>query len=68
LAVGVSGKGAGLQSYIVRGILIGGSIGVFAGLFGLFDIARGAALGMIAGFFAGLTLEKKRERERRKKP
>jgi membrane associated rhomboid family serine protease len=57
-----------LDSHIVRGILIGGSIGVLAGVFGVFDMARGAALGMIAGFFAGWTLEKKRERERRKKP
>ncbi len=49
-----------MGNYLVRGILIGGSLGVFAGLFGLVDMGRGAALGMIGGFFAGLTLEKKR--------
>ncbi len=48
------------MNYIARGILIGGSLGVFAALFGLFDIGRGAALGMVAGFFAGWTLERKR--------
>jgi len=57
-----------MDSHIVRGILIGGSIGVLAGVFGVVDMARGAALGMIAGFFAGLTLEKKRDKQRRNKP
>ncbi len=49
-----------MANYIVRGILIGGSLGVFAGLFGFFTLARGAALGMVAGFFAGLTMENRR--------
>ncbi|MGE4299191.1 MAG: hypothetical protein AB7E47_14330 [Desulfovibrionaceae bacterium] len=50
-------------NYLVRGILLGASLGVFAGLFGL-DMGRSVAWGMVGGFFAGLTLEKKRERNR----
>ncbi len=49
-----------MANYLVRGILIGGSLGVFAGLFGIVNMARGAALGMLAGFFAGLTMERRR--------
>ncbi len=52
-----------MVNYIVRGILIGGSFGVFGALFGLTTMGRGAALGMIAGFFAGWTLERKRARK-----
>ncbi|THB66232.1 MAG: hypothetical protein D6E12_10970 [Desulfovibrio sp.] len=50
------------MDYLVRGILIGGSLGVFIGLSGILDIniARGAGLGMIAGFLGGLTLARKR--------
>ena len=40
-----------MANYIVRGILIGGSLGVFAGILGIVDMGRGAALGMIGGFF-----------------
>ncbi len=57
-----------MVSYIVRGILIGGSLGVFAGLAGLFPISRGLALGMVAGFFAGITLEKRREKRLKSSP
>jgi uncharacterized membrane protein len=42
---------------ITRGILIGGAMGAFSALFGISDnmfIAVG--VGMVAGFFAGLTL------------
>ncbi len=56
-----------MANYIVRGILIGGSLGVFAGILGIVDMGRGAALGMIGGFFAGLTLEKKRSASAGKK-
>lgn len=46
-----------MNPFIVRGILIGGSLGVFAALFGVVDnMARAFGLGMIGGFFAGLTL------------
>jgi hypothetical protein len=50
-----------MANYIVRGILIGGSLGVFGALFGLVDMGRGIALGMVGGFVAGLTLAKKRQ-------
>jgi membrane associated rhomboid family serine protease len=50
------------KNYLVRGILIGGSLGVLAGVFGLVNIGRGAALGMIGGFFAGITLAKRQEK------
>ncbi|WP_460030726.1 hypothetical protein [Megalodesulfovibrio paquesii] len=48
----------------MRGILIGGSLGVFAALLGFVDMGRGAAWGMLGGFFAGLTLARRaRKRE-----
>jgi len=50
------------KNYLIRGILIGGSLGVFAGLLGWMDMARGAALGMVGGFLAGLTLARRRSR------
>ena len=50
------------MDYIVRGILIGGSLGVLVGITGVVavDIFRSAGLGMIAGFLAGLTLARTR--------
>lgn len=58
-----------LSDYLVRGILIGGSLGVLAGVFNFMDMARGAGLGMIMGFIAGLTLARREEirREQDKK-
>ena len=54
-----------MSPFIVRGVLIGGSLGVFAALFGLVDsMPRAFILGMIAGALAGLTLA----RLRRSKP
>lgn len=54
-----------MSPFIVRGVLIGGSLGVFAALFGLVDsMPRAFILGMIAGALAGLTLA----RLRRNKP
>ncbi len=51
-----------MSPYIVRGILIGGSLGVFAALFGVADnLPRMLGLGMIGGFFAGLTLARLRQ-------
>lgn len=48
--------------YIVRGILIGGSMGVLVSITGIFeiDIFRGGGLGMVAGFLGGLTLARTR--------
>lgn len=51
--------------YIVRGILIGGSLGVFAALLGILPgLFWGCGLGMIAGFFAGLTLAARRQKNK----
>ena len=55
-----------LSDYLVRGILIGGALGVFAGLAKLVPMSRGLALGMVAGFFAGFTMAKKRENDTKK--
>lgn len=53
-------------NHIVRGIMIGGSLGVFASLLGMVDMGRGAAWGMLGGFFAGLTLARRAERRAEK--
>ena len=51
-----------MGNFVVRGILIGGSIGVFAALLGISDsMFRCVGLGMIAGFLAGLTLSRRRK-------
>lgn len=53
------------SDYIVRGILIGGSLGVFAALLGILpSIFWGCGLGMIAGFFAGLTMAGRRRKSK----
>ncbi len=45
------------KHFLVRGILIGGSIGVFAVLFGFVDsLPRAFGLGLIGGALAGLTV------------
>jgi predicted benzoate:H+ symporter BenE len=47
-------------NFLVRGILIGGALGAFANFAGLLDnLPRAIALGMVAGFFAGITLARK---------
>ncbi|AAS94519.1 hypothetical protein [Nitratidesulfovibrio vulgaris] len=52
-----------MDSYIVRGILIGGSVGVIAALLGFSDsIPRAFGVGMVGGFFAGITLESRRRK------
>lgn len=49
--------GRTMSPFIVRGVLIGGSLGVFAALFGLVgSMPRAFLLGMLAGALAGLTL------------
>lgn len=51
-----------MSPYIVRGLLIGGSLGVFAALFGIVDnMPRGFGLGMIGGFLAGITMARLRK-------
>lgn len=49
---------------IVRGILIGGSIGVFAGLAGVTDMGRGLMLGGLVGILAVLTMQGRREKKK----
>lgn len=42
---------------IARGILVGGSLGVIAALLDILPgLFRGLGIGMIAGFFAGVTM------------
>ncbi|UZP69215.1 hypothetical protein N1030_12610 [Desulfovibrio mangrovi] len=49
-----------MPNFLVRGILIGGAMGAFANLAGLMDnLPRAVALGMVAGFFAGITLARR---------
>lgn len=53
-----------LTDSVVRGIIVGGSIGAIAGWF-FMDIGRAIGLGLIMGFLAGLTharLTSKRKR------
>lgn len=56
-----------MQDAIVRGILIGGSLGVAGTWFMDMDPMRAVGLGLIAGFLAGLTrylLRRKRNGDR----
>ncbi len=53
-----------MDSFIVRGILIGGSLGSFAALAGLITpMPRAFGLGMIAGALAGYTLQRLRSKK-----
>lgn len=52
------------KNYIVRGIVIGASAGILLSFTGYVDMARGAALGMIGGFVAGITLAKRRQKKK----
>lgn len=54
----MSDKPKTLLDYTVRGILMGGSVGVFAGLL-FIDMSRGLFLGMLCGALAGITLHNK---------
>lgn len=51
------------MNHIVRGILIGGSLGVFGWLILDTDPGRSIALGMIGGFLAGLTMARRAEKK-----
>lgn len=58
-----------MKSFIIRGILIGGSLGVLAALAGFSDsLPRAFGAGMIAGALAGLTValrQRKKNEEKR---
>lgn len=46
-----------MKNFLIRGILIGGSLGVFGALAGFSDsMPRAFGVGMIAGALAGLTI------------
>lgn len=46
-----------MKNFIIRGILIGGSMGVFYALAGFSDsMPRSFGVGMLAGALAGLTI------------
>ena len=51
-----------IDNYIVRGIIIGGSLGVFAALMGFTEMGRSFGVGMFAGALAGLTMQRRRNR------
>lgn len=49
--------------YITRGILIGGSVGIFAALLGILpSLFWACGMGMIAGFLAGVTMAARRKK------
>ncbi len=57
-----------MKMAIIRGMVLGGSLGIFAALFGISDvIARTALTGTIAGGFAGYTIAKFQARKNAKK-
>jgi H+/Cl- antiporter ClcA len=47
-----------MQEIIVRALIIGASVGLLLGLLDIVPPGRAIALGMIAGFLAGLTRAK----------
>lgn len=52
-----------MKNFIIRGILIGASLGVFGALAGFSDsMPRAFGVGMIAGALAGLTLGLRRRK------
>ncbi|HIW78027.1 MAG TPA: hypothetical protein H9874_02635 [Candidatus Bilophila faecipullorum] len=57
-----------MRYFIIRGILIGGSLGVFYALAGFSDsLPRAFGVGMIGGALAGLTLAI-RQRKKKDRP
>jgi len=55
-----------MSSFIVRGFLIGSSIGVFAVLLGIMNTAEGIVFGSTAGLLAGLTAARLHEKRKKK--
>ncbi len=56
-----------MKMAIIRGLILGGSIGIFAYLFGFSDVmSRTALTGSIAGALAGYSTFKLQERKRNK--
>ena len=55
-----------MSGFILRGFLIGSSIGVFAVLLGFVNTAEGIVFGSTAGLLAGLTSARLHEKRREK--
>lgn len=52
------------SNHLVRGILIGGSLGIFASLVGIVHMREGFVLGGLAGLFAGITMARRAEKRK----
>ncbi len=52
--MGMDKEQSAIMEALVRGIMVGGSVGVLGGLV-FMDLRRGFTLGIIAGFFAAAT-------------
>lgn len=58
-----------MRHFIIRGILIGGSLGVFYALAGFSDsLPRAFGVGMIGGALAGLTLAVRQRKKNKDRP
>lgn len=58
-------SGLSKADYVVRGIIVGGSVGALGALLGFSrSLFFGVGLGMIAGFVAGLSLARRRLRKK----
>jgi hypothetical protein len=55
-----------MNAYILRGFLIGSSLGIFAVLLGFMNTAEGIVFGSTAGVLAGLTSAKLQEKRKKK--
>jgi uncharacterized membrane protein YdjX (TVP38/TMEM64 family) len=55
-----------MSSFIIRGFLIGSSLGIFGVLLGFVNTAEGIVFGTTAGFLAGLTSARLHEKRREK--
>ncbi len=57
-----------MDNYLVRGIILGGSVGVLAAIMGFTDdMGRAFGVGMFAGALAGLTMQRRANRTNKKK-
>lgn len=56
-----------MSSFILRGFLIGSSLGIFGVLLGFVNTAEGIVFGSTAGLLAGLTSARVHEKRKQKK-
>lgn len=52
-----------LLATLAKGILLGGSLGLFAGWLGVMDLARGLFLGALVGCLGALSVKSMREKK-----